>query len=142
MRIFFGVSTMKKVLSIILVFTIIILFSACMHPGMMERKPFNKPNSKWQSEDGTVVFYVGENGRYTGTMCINGEIIEVYLCHDTALGMHIFPISVLEAEAIDEAKKYEYWECLFISKEKFIATVKRTTFFEVGKKFTFHCVEP
>ena len=38
----------------------------------------NQPNTKWVSDDESIVLYVENSCKITGTMRVNGEDIEVY----------------------------------------------------------------
>lgn len=132
---------MKKLWKVIvLIGAIAITMSACITPSTYEWKPCMQPNTQWVSEDGTIGFCVSDGGWATGTISINGESIEIYLSEgpERSVEMHIYPISVLEQEVIPESDKYEHWMCEYVSEDKFVATVNRTTFLEEGKKITFH----
>ena len=135
---------MKKILSLISVVLLTLFFcTACMTPAKTEWKLCQQPNTKWLSEDGIITFCVDDSGKTTGTMQINGEEIEIYATEGplNSTTLHIFPIAVLQDEMISEEDKYEYWTCSYKSEERFIATVKTTTYFEEGQKITFHRVD-
>ena len=113
-----------------------------MYPSKYKWKVCSQANTKWVSADGTIVFCVNDNHKATGTMLINGEIIDIYMAEGPLRSeeMHIYPKSVLQHEVISENDKYEFWICSYKSEQKFIATVEKTTFYETGKKITFHRV--
>ena len=117
-----------------------IIFITCQNPTIIEKRPCSQANTKWVSEDKTIVFYVDDNYQATGTMNIENETVDFYMTNDTGAGMHIFPLSVLEEDIIDTEDKYEYWLCSFKNKRKFVATVKDTTYFEVGQEIIFYRV--
>ena len=127
----------KFVLSLALIF-VLAFCSACQNPIVVERRPCSQPNTKWMSEDKKIVFTVDDNNRATGKMILDGETIEFYMTNDMGSGMHLFPIKVLKDSIIDTNDEYEYWLCSFKNKKKFIATVKETTYFDVGEKIVFH----
>ena len=134
---------MKKFFQILVVIMILLLvLNACMTPSKYKWKVNQQPNTKWVSEDGTISLYVKINDnsiQTTGTICTNGELIDIYMIEGPARSteMHIYPIDVLKDESISSKDKYEYWTCSYKSDEKFIATVKETTFFNVGDEITF-----
>lgn len=135
---------MKKYISLIgVIMLIVITLNACMYPSKYKWKVCTQLNTKWVSEDGTIVFNVNDSYSATGTMNLNGEVVDVYMVEGPARSeeMHIYPISVLEKESIPEKDKYEYWLCSYKSEKEFVATVKKTTFYEVGQKITFYRVD-
>ena len=138
------VNDMKKTLSIIILFTLAAMLCACLPitPLYLQRRPGGQLNTKWVSEDGTIVFEVNDKYQITGTMNVNGETIEFYMADDPRTGLHIYPLAVMEEEFIDDTTRYEYWKCSYISKKKCVATVKETTFFKIGDRITFHRVDP
>ena len=117
----FGVTIMKKIiyLSCFLPFLVIILI-ACHKLTVTANKPCNQPHTKWMSEDGAIVFYVDDGCHTTGTINLNGKIIDFYLTDDTGLGMEIFPIDVLEKDVIDENDKYEHGLCSYKNKKSLL----------------------
>ena len=103
----------------------------------------NQPNTKWVSDDESIVLYVENSCKITGTMRVNGEDIEVYVTEGPgrAKELDIYPIGVLDQTIISEEDKYEYWSCFYKSENEFVATVKKTTFYKLGQKIRFHKVE-
>ena len=55
--------------------------------------------------------------------------------------MTIFDIGVLEDNVIDESDKYEICSVSYKSKNEFVITIQRTTFFEEGQTITFHRID-
>ena len=55
--------------------------------------------------------------------------------------MTIYPLSVLEEDAIPYEAKYEHWLCSFPTQKEFTATVKETTYFKEGEKIKFYRVD-
>ena len=119
---------------------IILLFcSACQNPIVAARRPTSQANTKWKSEDGSIVFSVDNNNLATGEMIIDNETIEFCLSTDFGIDMYLFPIDVLNEDGpIDTSDRYELWICSYKSKEKFVAKVEETTFFNIGDKITFY----
>ena len=131
---------MKKLLSLIgLITLVLIMFNACAIPAKYQWKISNQLDTQWISEDGTIVFNVNDKYMITGTMEVNGETIEVFVATEPerGMGLHIYPIGDLEDGVLEQASKYEKWQCSYKSDNKFVATVKQTTFYEVGQKITF-----
>lgn len=102
----------------------------------------NQPNTKWVSDDESIVLYVENSCKITGTMRVNGDDIEVYVTEGPgrAQELNIYPIGVLDQTIISEEDKYEYWSCFYKSENEFVATVKKTAFYKLGEKIKFHKV--
>ena len=126
MKNFFGVLICLCILSAILV-------AILPSPSMVDKKPCAQLGTTWMSEDGMIVFSVSESGPITGTLMRENQIISLYIAFETGAGtaMYIYPESGVAKN------HYEYWACSFKSEETFTATVKETTFFEVGQKIVF-----
>ena len=122
---------------------IMIVLNACTYPRAYKWKLSRQLNTKWVSEDDTIVFSVDNNHLVTGLMSMGDDSIEIgILCEPEAgAGLHIYPINVLEEEVISTKDQYEYWLCSYKSEKEFIATVKKTTFFEEGEQITFYRVD-
>lgn len=130
----------NNILIAVLSIFIILGLISCQNPTIVKKRPCSQPNTKWVSEDNTISFYVDENCVSTGQIDIDGEIVDFYLTNDMGLGVHLFSLKVLDTNIETLEDEYEYWLCSFKSKKKFIATVKRTTYFHVGDKITFYKV--
>ena len=102
----------------------------------------NHPNTKWVSDDESIVLYVENSCKIIGTMRVNGDDIEVYVTEGPgrAQELNIYPIGVLDQTIISEEDKYEYWSCFYKSENEFVATVKKTAFYKLGQKIRFHKV--
>lgn len=132
---------MKRILILIPILLLVLLTcSACENPIVSKRKPCNQPNTKWKSEDGSIVFTVDSNHYSTGTMIVDNDVIEFSMVNTMGTGMCLFAPEVLDTKVDTEEDEYEYWECSFKNKKKFIATVERTTYFNIGDKITFYRV--
>lgn len=137
-------SDVKKTSRLILLLLLLFFWfvcSACRNPITVKRSPFSQPNTKWVSDDGTISFYVDGNKHATGEMIINDEYVEFYIVGDMGAGIHIYDIDVIDDEIVYQQNRYEYWLCSFKSKNKFVAEVKKTTYFEVDQKITFEKVQ-
>ena len=126
---------MKKYLTTLLfILVILLLFTACGSPITYVRTPARQPNTKWVSEDGKIVFTVPESGTYKpGKIYTDNGIIDVYLRFDTGNEVILYS----EADANGGRYAYELWQCAYRSKKRFIATVRETTFLEIGQKIEF-----
>ena len=89
---------MKKIASLTIIIILLSSLSACMTPRKTQWKPCNQPNTKWESCNGDIVFYVDDYGVATGTICVDGSFIEVYIAEGPArsVEMELFPVNVLE----------------------------------------------
>lgn len=136
---------LKKTVSILCILTFVVLaLSACRYfYASYEWKVCGQANTTWVSDDESIVFHVNDNHHATGTINVNGEIIDIYVTEGPLRGreMHVYPINVLEDEVISESDKYEWWICSYKSKKKFVATVEKSTFHETGQKITFRRVD-
>ena len=138
----------KRIIIIGLVSVIVIPFIVFMLNMLWGHISFdwklcNQPNTKWVSDDESIVLYVENSCKITGTMRVNGEDIEVYVTDGPgrAQELDIYPIGGLYQTIISEEDKYEYWSCFYKSENELVATVKKTTFYKLGEKIKFHKVE-
>ena len=138
----------KRIIIIGLVSVIVIPFIVFMLNMLWGHISFdwklcNQPNTKWVSDDESIVLYVENSCKITGTMRVNGEDIEVYVTDGPgrAQELDIYPIGGLNQTIISEEDKYEYWSCFYKSENELVATVKKTTFYKLGEKIKFHKVE-
>lgn len=135
---------MKKLLKLVALITcVLIIFNACAIPAEYQWKISNQLGTQWMSEDGTITFNVDYKYKITGTMEVNGETIGVFVAlePERGMGLHIYPIADLEDGVLEQASKYEKWHCSYKSENMFVATVKQTTFYEVGQKITFSRID-
>lgn len=145
----------RNVCLIITIAFILSTFSACMFSRIMyeriiERineemdwKATSQPNTHWVSSDGTINFYVDSNRKATGTMLVNGERMEIYMNEGQLRSseMNIYTIDILSKERIEIEDKYEHWVCSYESESMFVATVEKTTFYEIGQEIVFYRVD-
>ena len=130
---------MRKKLAVLSYLLVVILFfNACGSPITYVRAPDRQPNTKWVSEDGNIVFTIPDNEALKpGKIYTENGVIDVYLRFDTGVEV------ILYSEATDDGKRnaYELWKCSYRSKKRFVATVHKTTFFEIGQKIAFYRVD-
>ncbi len=131
------IKTVKILLCFILC-GVVFAFCSCENPFIYKRHPFGQPNTVWRSTDGAVEFTVPDN-KYAGfgTITKDGNTVEVYIVADTGSGMYVYYKSVLDGDVIYTKDRIEKWYCSYKSKERFIAEVEETTYFEVGQKIEF-----
>lgn len=130
----------KRAKTIGLTIVIIIILNACSYSATYKWKISSQLNTQWVSDDKTITFNVNDNYLITGTMEINGEVIEVYVATEPQAGngLHIFPINVINNERRSTEDEYEYWTCSYQSEKEFVATVKESSFYNVGEKIVFY----
>lgn len=137
---------MKKILCFITAFTIIsIMISGCGLKLFAKNHPTTQPNTKWISEDGKISFCVDENGKATGKLIIDEKTIDIYV----SMGSDDTYIRIVHLESVIRHPDYleltevpfEFWVGHFYNKDFFTATVKRTTYFNVGDEITFYRVD-
>lgn len=130
-----------KIVKILLCFIlcgVVFTFCSCENVLIYTRRPFEQHNTVWRSTDGAVEFTVPDN-KYAGfgTITKDGNTVEVYIVADTGSGMYVYYKSVLDGDVIYTKDRIEKWYCSYKSKERFIAEVEETTYFEVGQKIEF-----
>lgn len=131
----------KKVLLLSLFLLVVLICCGCQNPIVAKRRPCSQPNTKWISADKTIEFVVDANGHATGTMILDGETIAFYMENDMGAGMDLFTMDVLEYGITSTTDKWEHWLCSYRSMKKFVATVKKTTFFQENEKIVFYRVD-
>ena len=128
---------LRDMLILILCLLLVMGVQMCSEPNI-DNSPYQYPLSKWESTDGSVDFYMGEDKIGYGTITANGETVDVYFtfydekeayCYDIADYWVAHTVEMLEIWDID------------CSDKKFVATVYETTYFEVGEEIVFELVE-
>ena len=125
----------KKICLLLVSFLVVTLLNACYLPSDAKRKISSQPNTKWVSEDGTIEFYVHENGEATGTIVVSGDTVEILLACNPYKNILIFPIT-----KEDNPLAAEQWICSYKSMDKFVATVQWGEYSEAGQEIVFHKV--
>ncbi len=141
----------KKILTLIMIVMIsievIYILKECYFRAtswmIRENRPMEQSNTKWMSEDGTIVFCVDVNiGK--GIINVNGQVIDILVADSTKIAMEIYPLDALDEEKnyIDGTRKYETWLCYYKSPKEFVAKVtSKTTFFKKNQKIHFYRVD-
>lgn len=123
----------KKILIVFCVFLISVC-CACRDPDL-----FPPELTKWSNEDGTIQFIAVTSERSIGTMVINGEKIKFFIIFDYTFEMYLYPI---EQYYYDESLYQDIEEWSHARKDgKIIATVVKSTYFQVGQEIIFNLVE-
>lgn len=115
----------------------LLALTSCPNPFVEAVRPTNQENTRWESEDGRIVFTVDENKYTTGVIRMEDDsVVEIYVVEPIGIGNTIFICPIDDIEKI-----YEWWSCEYKSRKEFTVTVDQTTFFEVGQTIIFHRVE-
>ena len=122
----------EKVIPIILV----ILFSLTSCNKQSKNNPRYSIKSKWISDSGDVTIYIINNNIGKATIEIENKI--VYL--DVTFGINDTLLMCYDYKANSIISDVEIWNLKCKSKT-FTATVKETTYFEIGQKIVFKLVE-
>lgn len=144
MWILFEVNDMIKKIRIIgLMVLVMIVLIACSYPPAYEWKISSQTNTQWISEDETITFSVNDSRVITGVMEVDSKVVEIYIATEpqAGAGMHIYPINVIEFDSRSTEDRYEYWVCSYESEKEFVATVKKTTYYNVGQEIKFTRVD-
>lgn len=96
-----------------------------------------QPFTTWISEDGTIEINVETYGDLTVTIKLEDETIQF---NDATFVGYNHTIVMGEG---DEQNKIlvEWWSCKFKTKNKFVATIDKSTYFQEGQKIVFNKVE-
>lgn len=133
---------MKKFKKFTIVFfiTFIILFvlySVFFYKSYYGKRPCDQPYSQWISEDGQITFSIDENGAGTGVILIDNEKINIHIGIGPATEFKIYTLESVKGNVRTE-RFFEYWVGDFREYDNFTATVKETTYFNVGDEITFY----
>ena len=125
-----------------ILFTLFCFFIYTMY-GRMQWRIYRQTNTTWVSDDGSVVLYVDDDFRVTGTISSNGESIEIYAIEglESNSNMYIYPKEVLEKEIRSTADRYGYWSCFYLTKNRIVIKEKTTSFFEGGQRIILRRVD-
>lgn len=126
---------MKKI-CVIFAIAITLMQSGCIYKSWFGKRPCDQPNSEWISDDKSISFYIDQNGSGTGKMIIDKEPIDIHVAIGPATEINIYPLK--ETDDLTYGEYLEYWIGTFNESDTFSATVKETTFFEVGDEISFY----
>ena len=139
---------MKKrlVMAVLAAILILVSLGSCSRCSRVLPVPTEQLYTKWESEDGKIVFYVDGEQRFFGTIDDGKEKIDVYAGIAVYGGeMDITPILTYDGEEFNRGwdriikpPTLERWLCKYNSSpgknNKIVITVEKTTYFEVGQK--------
>lgn len=99
---------------------------------MLDNSPERQPGTYWSNEEKTVLFQVDNNYKEFGVIYTESDIINIYIY--MVARVEIFNVHYDDADS----DAFEKWDFTVISDREFTATVKKTTYFNVGDELTFH----
>lgn len=100
--------------------------------------PYYYPLSKWQSTDGSIIFYMGDDRIGYGTIITKEETVDVYFTFN--FERQIFCNKISDYWVPHSVETLELWSTKCRDKS-FTATVSETTYFEPGQIIVFELVE-
>lgn len=134
---------MRKRLSVItlLVALMFVLCGCFMTIHEAESRPFNQPNTKWETADGTIKLSVNSERKCFGEINVNGTTQKVFLAFGLQKDRSVY---IYDSD--------DYWDgdksvtqlgrwVGYYSETSFVAVVKESTFFEEGQEFTFYRID-
>lgn len=136
---------MKKHFKFFIVTSMILILTGCRNPFIEYKRPDNQLGSKWLSSDKSIELVIKSDYDQDSICTVefdNGETRAFYLTFDYGFGMYLYDESASYTHTFNDDTRYEHWNCSFMGKRKFVATVEKTTFFEVGQEITFYRVDP
>ena len=137
---------LEKIIVGVAIFLLICLFGVVLYGMYINlykgNRPCDQPGTEWVSEDGSIEIYVDENQYATGSMNIKGtEIPFIFSGEIRGERIHIYAIEAKGREGLYPEERYETCRGNFKRKDKFTATVEKTTYFKVGQNITFYRVD-
>ncbi len=112
---------MRRSKLLIVCFFLSVIYSGCYYKYYFGKRPCDQPE-----------------GAGAGYMEINGEKISVYVGIGPGKEMDLFSEQAIESQDIYPEWQYEHWIGDFKKPDEFTATVKETTYFEVGQQIKFY----
>lgn len=120
---------------------IVLTCTGCFYKNWIGKRPCDQPGTKWVSEDNRIQFSVDENQLAVGIMKIDKNEIEILFTNGPSIEVDIYSRAAIGRLDYYPEEHYEYWIGDFKNKDQFTATVKKTTYFEIGQKITFYRVD-
>lgn len=100
----------------------------------------HQQNTKWKSEDGSIVFYTDEQYHSIGRMTVGEVSIDIMVTVSLYNGMEIYPLDTVETNewgyVVNDEFRIERWSCSYDSKTKCTVKVEETTYFKKGQRIT------
>lgn len=116
------------------------LIPCCFYKSWLGKRPCDQPNTNWATKDKTISFSIDKNGSGNGKIVIDGETVDIYIAIGPATQIDIYPIENVSGDNT-YGNYIEHWIGNFNRSNKFTATVKKTTYFEVDEKLTFYRID-
>lgn len=130
---------MKRLLAILLCLIIILPLCGCDYKSWYGHRPCDQERSMWRSEDGRVEFFM-ENGNGTGVLHTEKGNVDIYVGIGPASEIGIYDLSCVQVDRIT-GFPFETWDGDFKADDRFVATVKETTYFTPGEQIAFYRVD-
>ena len=111
----------------------------CVPPKWAENHPNAFPDTIWATADNSVVIEIDTfSGHYKrGYINIGNETLEVFFSLPKRPDICVRTAAQIES---GEAECLESWNAQTPEKDKFVVTVMKTTYFNVGDTLTFYNV--
>lgn len=126
----------KKLIILLMILIICFECTGCMSDAQYAL--YKYPLSKWQSKDKNITIYIGSDHKGYGNFIVENQNIDVFF--EFYLDVRCWCYSIDDywnGETIDSVENWET-SC---SDGKVIATVKKSTYFEVGQEITLELIE-
>lgn len=133
---------LKFTLALLLIILLAVLCTNCVkhtYKSYLGLRPCDNPGTQWASEDGDISFHINERTLGEGVMYNSGHSINICVIFDMAVGIYVYD-SANVSDTAAEGPIYEIWEGNYTSDHSFVATVIKSTYFDVGDKIEFHRV--
>ncbi len=137
---------MKRYLKLAMVIIpMVLVLTGCKNIFIEYKRPDNQLGSKWLSSDKKIELVIRrdyDHDSYCYITADNGESSSYILCFfDMGAGLYLYDKEAADMDAFNDNNRYEQWKCQPVNRRKFVVTVEKTTFFEVGQKITFYRVD-
>lgn len=136
----------RLIMAVLAAILILVSLGSCSRCSRAPELPCEQCWTKWESEDGRIVFYVDQNQSFFGTITHNGEKIDILISIPIP-GEHMWvkPILTYDGERFNmgwdqiiDPPEIEHWRYKYNpspeKNNKIVIMVEETTYFEVGQK--------
>ena len=113
------------------------VFSGCGYKRWAGNRPVDQPGTTWISEDLSMHIQIDENQQGKIYIQVDEEEYE-FLFTCAAVDIEIYKLEAKDRPGLYAEELPEIWESDFLTDSQFTATVKKTTFFNVGDTITFY----
>lgn len=132
----------KPVVILLLIILLAVLCTNCVkrtYKSYLGLRPCDNPGTQWVSEDGNVSFHISESGYGTGVLYTSAQFINIHVSFDMAVGINLYYAEDFHNNA-RTGFPFETWEGDYTSDQSFVATVIKSTYFDVGDEIEFYRV--